>query len=161
MARERPMTEMSLQGLLMSAFPRGPCQSHRPSAGPVAVVGHNGQSQRRKWQDPSEDGDWIHTSSHPIKGNFSRSAFRWIKGTAFGRGPSAHPRQAVHPAAALCARRELRHTQPPCSNEHIGVLPSRLLLGLGARCVFLERCLPDVQEGKIETVIANTSVTGK
>lgn len=149
MARERPMTEMSLQDLLMSAFPRGPCQSHRPSAGPVAVVWHNWQSRRRKWQDPSEDGDWIHTSSHPVKGNFSRSAFRWIKGTAFGRGPSAHPRQAVHPAAALCARRELRRTQPPCSNEHIEALPSRLL-GLGAYCSLLKDASMTSRRGKLK-----------
>lgn len=48
MARERPMTEMSFQGLLLSAFPGGPCQSHQPSAGPVDVVWHNWQSQCRK-----------------------------------------------------------------------------------------------------------------
>ena len=104
MVRGRRRTEMSVQGLLMSVFPRGPCQSHPPSARPVDVVWHNWQSRRRKWQDPSEDGDWIHTSSHPIKGNFSRSAFRWIKGTAFGRGPSAHP-SAGHPSSchSLCA----------------------------------------------------------
>jgi hypothetical protein len=43
----------------------------------------------QKMTGPCEDGDWIHTSSHPTKGNFSRSAFRWIKGTGLGRGPSA------------------------------------------------------------------------
>lgn len=168
MVRERPMTEMSLQGLLMSAFPRGPCQSHPPSATPVDVIWHNWQSQRRKWQDPSEDGDWIHTSSHPIKGNFSRSSFRWIKGIAFGRGPSAHP-SAGHPSSchSLCAGGTQTHTHthtphtppnthaPPPHPPHT-CAPHALISAsesfqaawyVWVHIVFVKRCSHDLQEG--------------
>lgn len=139
MTRERPMTEMSLQVLLMLVFPRGPCQSHCPSAGPVDVVWHNWQSQCRKWQDPSEDGDWIHTSSHPIKGNFSRSTFRWIKGTAFGRGPSAHPSAGRPSSCRFCVQRELSPQSLMSASE-----PFQAGWWVWVHIVFVKRCPHDV-----------------
>ena len=157
MVRGRRRTEMSMQGLLMSAFPRGPCQSHPPSARPVDVVWHDWQSRCRKWQDPSEDGDWIHTSSHPVKGNFSRSAFRWIKGTAFGRGPSAHP-SAGHPSSChcLCAggtqthARPHTHTHTPCTLMSTSV-SYQADWWVWVQILFVKKCPHDVQERKTDS----------
>lgn len=77
----------------------------------------------QKMTGPSEDGDWIHTSSHPIKGNISRSVFRWIKGTVFGRGPSAHPSVGhLSSCCSLCAEGAQTHTQPHAlmsASEHL------------------------------------------
>lgn len=96
-------------------------ENHVRPTSPVDGVWHNWQPWHRKWQDAwqdaREDGDWTHTSLHPIKSNFSRPGFRWMEGAEFGRALCvALCRASIQLPSSACLNsrdRECRHTQTP------------------------------------------------